>query len=105
MCAGLFPSQGVFQVVLDLRDGSVLSNKTLTVTAQGYQEKVFGKLMIGTGRNPAGKAVVDLPPEQPPGKEAKSPLKDYLLALIKAGKVRIAGGTARSRRSARLTAK
>jgi outer membrane protein assembly factor BamB len=92
VCAGLFPSQGVYQAVLDLRDGAVLSNKTLTVTAQGYQEKVFGKLMIGTGRNPAGKAVADLPAEQPPGKEAKSPLKDYPFALIKAGKTRIAGG-------------
>src|SRR5262245_17261008 len=27
VCAGLFPSQGVYQAVLDLRDGTVLSNK------------------------------------------------------------------------------
>lgn len=92
VCAGLFPSQGVYQAVLDLRDGSVLSTKTLTVTAQGYQEKVFGKLMIGTGRNPAGKAVAELPAEPPPDKPAKSPLKEYPFALIKAGKTRIAGG-------------
>ena len=92
VCAGLFPSQGVYQATLDLRDGTVLSNKTLTVTAQGYQEKVFGKLMIGTGRNPAGTTVATLPSADPNGKTPKSSLKDYPFALIKAGKVRIAGG-------------
>ena len=38
----------------DARSLSVWS-QTLKVTAQGYQERVFGKLMIGTGRNPAMK--------------------------------------------------
>lgn len=92
VCAGVFPSQGVYQATLDLADGKITSKQTLKVTAQGYLERKFGKLMVGTGRNPAGAMLGDLEKTgKEPGKEA-NPLKDYPFAFIKAGDVHYAGG-------------
>jgi outer membrane protein assembly factor BamB len=92
-CCGIFPSQGVYQVTLSVKDGSEISRKKLDVTAQGYQERTFGKLMIRTGRDPRGSLVAPLPGDEPEAnKETKTPAKEYPFALIRAGEVRIAGG-------------
>jgi outer membrane protein assembly factor BamB len=92
-CAGIFPSQGVYQVTLNVRSGEVLNNQTLKITAQGYQERVFGKLMISTGRNPAGAFVAELQAnDKQPKKEASSLAKEYPYAFIRTGDVRISGG-------------
>jgi len=47
---GNFAEQGVYQAMLDVRDGSVLLTRPLQTTAQGYQRRMFGKLLIGTPR-------------------------------------------------------
>lgn len=92
VCAGVFPSQGVYQATLDLKDGTITSKQTLQVTAQGYLERKFGKLMVGTGRNPAGALIAELEKTgKEPGK-AVNPLKDYPFALVTAGDVHFAGG-------------
>ena len=92
-CAGVFPSQGVFQGAVDLRDGGILANDTLAVTAQGYLERNAGKLAIATGRNPAGAMLTKL---QRLGKEITKEIStlpaDYPYAFIGAGDVRIGGG-------------
>jgi outer membrane protein assembly factor BamB len=93
VCAGVFPSQGVYQYTLNLENGEVLSKKTITVTAQGYQQRMFGKLMIGTGRNPQGAFVGDLKAAgRDVDREANSLGKDYPYGFIAAGKLRFAGG-------------
>jgi len=92
VCAGVFPSQGVYQATLDLKDGTITAKQTLQVTAQGYLERKFGKLMVGTGRNPAGALIAELEKTgKEPGK-AVHPLKDYPFALVTAGDVHFAGG-------------
>src|SRR5262249_39986095 len=71
----------------------VLNTQTLKITAQGYQERVFGKLMISTGRNPAGAFVAELQAnDKQPKKEASSLAKEYPYAFICAGDIRIGGG-------------
>jgi len=92
-CAGVFPSQGVYQGTIDVRDGALLANDTLAVTAQGYLERDAGKLAIATGRNPAGAMLTKL---QRLGKEITKEVSalpaDYPYAFIGAGDVRIGGG-------------
>lgn len=92
VCAGVFPSQGVYQYVLDGEDGTVRSQKTIAVTAQGYQQKLFGKLMIGTGRNPAGAFVADLKSQGRDVEREANLSKEYPFAFIAAGHVRFVGG-------------
>ena len=93
VCAGVFPSQGVWQFKIDVVDGKVLDKQTLKVTAQGYMERLFGKLMIGTGRNPAGAFVGDLKASgKTLGKEVNDLAKDCPYSFIGAGDVRFAGG-------------
>jgi outer membrane protein assembly factor BamB len=92
VCAGVFPSQGVYQATLDLKDGTILNKQTLKVTAQGYLERKFGKLMVGTGRNPTGALLADLEKGgKETGKEVNT-LKEYPFAMIRAGDIRFAGG-------------
>src|SRR5262249_8408946 len=92
VCAGGFPGQGVYQAPLDLKDGTITSKKTLKVTAQGYLERKFGKLMVSTGRNPTAAQLGPLSEDDKgPGKEA-NPLKDYPFGYISAGEVHYAGG-------------
>src|SRR5262245_58595302 len=63
------------------------------VTAPGYQDPTFGKLMIHTGRDPRGSLVAPLPGDEPDAKkETKTPAKEYPFALIRAGDVRVGGG-------------
>ena len=93
VCAGVFPSQGVYQYTLNVADGAVLNRKTITITAQGYQQRMFGKLMIGTGRNPQGAFVGDLKSQgRDIDREANTLAKEYPYAFIGAGDVRFAGG-------------
>jgi len=93
VCAGVFPSQGVYQYTLNVADGEVLAKKTLTVTAQGYQQRLFGKLMIGTGRSPQGAFVGDLKSTgRVIDRETNALAKEYPYAFIAAGNVRFAGG-------------
>ena len=93
VCAGVFPSQGVEQLTLDLSDGTVLARKTVNVSAQGYLERVFGKLMVPTGRVPGSAFLTKLKASgKELGPEVNSLAKDYPYAFIGAGDVRFAGG-------------
>ena len=93
VCAGIFPSQGVQQLTLNVADGSIVKSAPLKVTAQGYLERKFGKLMVGTGRNPAGEFVADLQVTgRELGKEVSSIAASYPYAFIGAAGVRIGGG-------------
>ncbi len=105
VCAGVFPSQGVYQATLDLKDGTITKKQTLKVTAQGYLERRFGKLMVGTGRNPAGMFLVELGKGgKEPGKAANL-IKEYPFALITAGDIHFAGGDGKIAALARDTFK
>jgi len=93
MCAGIFPSQGVFQYALDLRDGAVLQTRKLDVTAQGYLRRSAGQLYVPTGRAPGGAHVAALSSQgKDPWPEASSLPKEYPFACIGAGNTRIGGG-------------
>jgi outer membrane protein assembly factor BamB len=93
VCAGVFPSQEVYEATLDLKDGTITKKQTLKVTAQGYLERKFGKLMmVSTGRNPIGALLGILEDgDKAPGKEANL-LKDYPFGYISAGETHFAGG-------------
>lgn len=96
VCAGVFPSQGVYQAVLDLQDGHVVERQQLGVTAQGYLERRGGQLMVVTGRNPAGAFVSKLKRfGKEAGKEVSTLPTDYPYAFISAGDVRFGGGDGR----------
>lgn len=66
ICSGLFAEQGVSASALDLRTGKLLEAQPLKTTAQGYQRRLWGKLVTGAGRNPNGTEVTKLQSE---GKE------------------------------------
>jgi len=92
-CAGVFPSQGVYQVALDLRTGDILERQTLKITAQGYLERAAGQLKVSTGRDPVGAFVSRLQRRgKDLGKEVSNLPKEYPYAFIGADGVRIGGG-------------
>lgn len=66
ICAGLFAEQGVSSNAIDLRTGKILETQAIKTTAQGYQRRLWGKLVTGAGRNPNGTEVTKLQSE---GKE------------------------------------
>src|SRR5262249_29696687 len=92
-CAGIFPSQGVYQCTLDVRDGKILEKQAIGLTAQGYMERRGGQLMIATGRLQAGAFVATL---ERLGREIDKEVaimpKEYPHAFIAAGNLRFAGG-------------
>ena len=93
VCVGVFPSQGVWQCTLDLDTGNVLAKKPLAVTPQGYQHRLFGKLMVPTGRNPTGAFVADLKGKgREIDREVAALSKDYPYGFAGAGDLRFAGG-------------
>ncbi|HYT94083.1 MAG TPA: PQQ-binding-like beta-propeller repeat protein, partial [Gemmataceae bacterium] len=93
VCAGVFPSQGVYQVVVDIRDGKILEKQSIGVTAQGYLERRGGKLLVATGRSQAGAFVAKLKRlGREIGKELNNLPADYPHAFIGSGDVRIGGG-------------
>ena len=93
--AGLFPSQGTYQLVLDVASGKKLAQGKLAFSPQGYMTRQGENLMIATGRTPAS-VIEKLPAtnkiaavslgDKPP---------DYPFALIGAGRLRFAGGDGR----------
>lgn len=93
VCAGVFPSQGVYQFTLDVRDGTVLDKQTLGVTAQGYLERTSGKLLVATGRNLAGAFVSQLKRHgKDIDREVSTLPADYPYSFVGAGGARIGGG-------------
>ncbi len=92
-CAGLFPEQGVFQVVVDIASGERLARERIGASSQGYLERRGGRLFTPTGRNPAGKLLAKL------GRRGKSVTaetanlpKDFRFAWIRAGETYFGGG-------------
>jgi outer membrane protein assembly factor BamB len=90
--AGLFPTQGVFQYVLDAQTGEELVRGELGFSPQGYMELKGNQLMVSQGRAPqafvdrlkrTGKAIT-------PQLEAMP--EDYPYAWIGAGTHRFGGG-------------
>ncbi len=93
VCAGVFALQGVYEYALKLSDGSVIENKKLDVSAQGYLRRFAGRLQVSTGRNPAGAFVASLKAHgKDPGSAAAGITKDFPFAFIGAKNVRIGGG-------------
>lgn len=93
VCAGIFPSQGAYQVALNVHDGKLPERQALGVTPQGYLERDAGKLHVTTGRNPAGAFVSKLKRlGKEVGKEVSSLPADYPFAFVGAGEVRFGGG-------------
>ena len=92
-CAGIFPTQGVYQAAINVETGKVLGSGQINVSAQGYLERRDGKLFVATGRDPAGKFVKTLARRgKPVGQEVRSMPKDFPYAFISVGDVRVAGG-------------
>ncbi|OAI49976.1 hypothetical protein AYO44_05970 [Planctomycetaceae bacterium SCGC AG-212-F19] len=91
--AGVFPSQGVYQAVLEPSNGQIREKQTLSVTAQGYLARLGGKLLVATGRNPAGAFSARLKAAgKEVGKEVSDLPADFPFAFIGAGDVRLGGG-------------
>ena len=90
--AGLFPSQGAFQFLVDRDTGKLLSKTDLSFSPQGYMRRQGDELMLATGRTAPAK----LDRAQRSGTSAAASLgpvpADYPFALIGAGDLRIAGG-------------
>ncbi len=89
-CAGLFPSEGVYFVTLDAKNGKELKKEKIKLSSQGYLVIKDGKLFTPTGRtDPAsvtmmsgGKKESNLPPQP----------EEYPYSLISAGNMFFAGG-------------
>lgn len=93
VCQGLFPEQGVFQVMLDLETGRELARQPMNVAAQGYLERRSGRLFVPTGRDPAGAFASQLARRhKDPLRAASQFSEDYPFAFVGAQGVRIAGG-------------
>jgi len=92
-CAGLFPTQGVYQLAVDITSGRVLGRGRLSAAAQGYLERRNGKLYVSTGRDPAGAFAASL---KRSGKGVGQLVRDipqqYRYAFVGAGTVRVGGG-------------
>ncbi|MDA1015119.1 MAG: PQQ-binding-like beta-propeller repeat protein, partial [Planctomycetota bacterium] len=88
-CAGIFPTQGVYQAAINVETGKVLDSNQINVSAQGYLERRDGKLFVATGRDPAGKFVKTLTRRgKPLGQEARTIPKEFPYAFISIGDVR-----------------
>ncbi|MEO1995852.1 MAG: LamG-like jellyroll fold domain-containing protein, partial [Planctomycetaceae bacterium] len=92
-CAGLFPTQGVYQVAVDIATGQELGRGKLPAAAQGYLERRNGKLYVSTGRDPAGAFVASLKRRgKGVGKLVRSIPQQYRYAFVGAGETRFGGG-------------
>ena len=90
--AGLFPTQGAFQIIVDATTGQRITEGRLGFSPEGYIRQQGNQLMIAAGRAPsqsldrleeAGQAIA-------PG--LGKPPADYPFAFIGAGDLRFAGG-------------
>ncbi|MBO93547.1 MAG: hypothetical protein CMI32_01440 [Opitutales bacterium] len=91
--AGLFPTQGTFLFSLDLRDGRILDQKTLSISPQGYLSRRNGKLFAPTGRDLAGAFLRQLTRRgKPTPLPAKAIPEKYPYAFVQADDLRFAGG-------------
>jgi len=91
-CAGVFPTQGVHQVALRVRDGHRLAANRITVSAQGYLARRSGRLFVTTGRDPAGSFVAELKRRgKGVGRELSMLPDEYRYAFVGAGDLRIGG--------------
>ena len=92
-CAGLFPSQGVFQAAIDIPSGKRLAVGPVNVSAQGYLSRRSARLYVPTGRDPAGAFVAELSRR---GKGVSSELRiipdQYPHAFIGSANARFGGG-------------
>ncbi|MEX2216101.1 MAG: PQQ-binding-like beta-propeller repeat protein [Phycisphaeraceae bacterium] len=91
--AGLFPTEGVYQITFDPKTSEVISNQTLTVSAQGYMQRRSGQLHIATGRDLAGSVSTPLGGGTKDYPHVMMPThQSYPFAQIAAGDLRIGGG-------------
>ena len=92
-CAGIFPSQGVYQAAVDIKTGKKLASGSVNVSAQGYLSRRAGRLFVTTGRDPAGSFVAQLARR---GKGVSSEIRripdDFPYAFIGSAKTRFGGG-------------
>lgn len=106
VCGGVFPSWGVYQLTLNVTTGEELERQTLKITAQGYLERLFGKLLVQAGRNPAAAFVTDLKASgKELGKELNDLPKDYPDAFIGSANAKFGGGNGKVAAFDRLTGK
>lgn len=95
-CAGLFPSQGVFQIAIDVRTGKKLAHAGIGVSAQGYLERRSGRLYVPAARNPAGAFAANLSRRgKGVGRTINTLPEEFRYAFVGAKDVRIGGGRGR----------
>ena len=91
--AGLFPTEGVHQVMFDPKTGQTLADQALSVSAQGYLQRRSGRLHIATGRGLGGSASTPLGVSAKDYPHVMTPThQSYSFAQIAAGDLRIGGG-------------
>lgn len=92
-CAGLFPSQGVYQAAVDVTTGEKLASGPVNVSAQGYLVRRSGRLYVPTGRDPAGAFVSQLARRgKGISREVRRIPEEFPYAFIGAAKTRLGGG-------------
>ncbi len=92
-CAGLFPDQGVEQFALSVSDGRLRARVPVAASPQGYMERRGDRLLIPTGRDPAGTFAAGLTRRgKGVDKFVQSIGNDYRYAFISAGEIRFGGG-------------
>ncbi len=89
--AGLFPKQGVYQVVLDAGTGKELARDQLNFSPQGYLAVKGNEIRISAGRAP--EVVIDRDKRRGAAAAAlTNSYKDFPFALIATPSLHIAGG-------------
>ncbi|MEK6249117.1 MAG: PQQ-binding-like beta-propeller repeat protein, partial [Planctomycetales bacterium] len=93
VCAGLWPSQGVQLVALDIRNGKPMGSATLPISPQGYLKRRAGRLFAPTGRAQTGAMITTL------RRQGKDPVVEKFTVpagfnhvVIGAGEMRFGGG-------------
>ncbi len=92
-CRGLFPTQGVEQVAVDLQTGKPRARARLAAATQGYLQKRGGRLFVPTGRDPAGTQLGQvLRPTSGPTFQKTPAIDKFPYAQIATKAARFAGG-------------
>ena len=95
LAAGLFPSEGVTQAVLDAESGRPIATGALTFSPQGYIQRAAGRWMMATGRTGPVQAAASPPSSKTAPPSLGAPPEGFPCALVGTDDLRIAGGDGR----------
>ncbi len=90
--AGLFPTQGTYQYVLDAQTGSELGKGQLDFSPQGYMQKRGNSLLVARGRAPEVFLAKLQRSGKPISRDAGELARRYPYAFITAGPTHVFGG-------------